>query len=463
MKRILVLAVVILLGGLLVTASWWAPRVHELARIGTGYGAKQMCSAVFVSGRDPEAIRATDLADLPGIVSTRVDHEAGRVTARAGWVRRAAKHRPGLGCTLESENFHAMSLPRGIDYRPHRFPQAAPDDPLRRALVPVIESALGEPQARHRERGTRAVVVLHRGRIVGERYAPGFDAGMPLPGWSIAKSATNALAGVLVEYGTVNLDDPVPGWEENEESEDYRSAVTLRHLLQMTSGLDVGEDYTDFFSDPVRMLFSLTDTADFARRQGVAHEPGTHWAYTSATTNLLMWALRQRIDDETAWAGFPRQALFAPLGMKSAVMEPDPAGTFVGSSFMFATARDWARLGQLYLQDGVWNGERILPEGWVDFSRAPAPQAPKGRYGAHFWTNHGDPENGERPWPALPADAYAGSGFQGQEVVIVPSRELVVVRLGLSRPGAWDREWFSGAIIDVIDEVDPIDQALVNP
>ncbi|SEO45540.1 serine hydrolase domain-containing protein [Aquisalimonas asiatica] len=442
--------VLLLLGLLALSVLWWGPIARDFAAAGTGYGAKQLCSGVFVSGRDPLQVLDKDLGDLPAVISAHANPETGTVTASLGPLTRKAYYRDGLGCTLAAGGTAPSPMPvtaTDDGDTPATLPAVDHNAPRRLALGPMVEAAFSEP-LRDQQRGTRALVIVHQGQIVAERYAPGFDADMPLPGWSMAKSVTNALTGILVRDGYISLDDTLPEWRD---ADDGRASITVRHLLQMTSGLAFEEDYADPLGDPIRMLFNEPDAAAFVRSKGLDAEPGMEWEYTSGTTNLLMAVLRGAIDDDTAWAGFPREALFQPLGMDSAVLEPDASGTFVGSSFMLATARDWARFGQLYLQDGKWNGERLLPEDWVAFTREPAPDADKGGYGAHFWLNRGDPDTGERPWPELPADTYAASGYQGQEVVIVPSADLVVVRLGLSRPReAWDREWFVSGVLDLL-------------
>lgn len=189
------------------------------------------------------------------------------------------------------------------------------------------------------------------------------------------------------------------------------------------------------------MLFASPDAASFAASKPLACAPDECWSYSSGTSNLVARIVRRAVEEAGEDVpGFPRRELFDPLGVTSAVIETDASGTWVGSSFSLATARDWARLGQLYLQDGVWKGRRILPEGWVDYSVTPTPKAPDGIYGAHFWLNAGAPgDASSRPWPDLPSDLYRMSGYQGQSVVVVPSREAVIVRLGLSQdPSTWN-------------------------
>jgi CubicO group peptidase (beta-lactamase class C family) len=307
------------------------------------------------------------------------------------------------------------------------------------ALDAAVEEAFAEPGAVPSRR-TRAIVVVHDGSIVAERYATGYGPDAALPGWSMTKSTVNALVGVLVREGKLQLDSPlsVPEWSA---PDDPRRTITLRHLLQMASGLDFTESYGNPLGDVLWMLFGTGDAAGFAARKPIVTAPGKGWAYSSGTTNIVARALRQAVGGgEADYLAFPRRALFEPLGMASAVIEPDASGTFVGSSFMFASARDWARFGLLYLQDGVRDGNRILPEGWVAFSTTPAPSAPGGVYGAHFWLRLSTlyARSGNE---GLPRDAYHAVGHEGQLLTIIPSRRLVVVRLGLSvGRGVWDHK-----------------------
>jgi CubicO group peptidase (beta-lactamase class C family) len=272
------------------------------------------------------------------------------------------------------------------------------------------------------------------GHIVAERYAPGFDATMPLIGWSMTKMATNALVGIAVQNGKLALADKelLPEWRGNR-----RRDITLDQLLRMTSGLSFNEDYEDHSSDVIQMLFVKGDKAGLAASKPLQYSPGSHWSYSSGTSNIIARVLRQRFAEERDYLRFPREQLFQPLGMRSVVLEPDESGTFVGSAFMYASARDWARLGLLYLHDGVWHGRRLLPEGWVSYSLMPTRGAPDARYGAHIWLKL--PQSPGLGEPAMPKDAYYMLGHDQQIVAVVPSRDLVIVRLGLTREGsAWD-------------------------
>jgi CubicO group peptidase (beta-lactamase class C family) len=302
-------------------------------------------------------------------------------------------------------------------------------------LTRALRDAFSEPEPT-RPRRTRAVVVVRGGRIVAERYAPGFGPQTPLLGWSMTKSLTNALCGILVRQGKLDVSAPapVPEWSQ---AGDARRAITVDLLLRQSSGLRWNEVYetSPFDSSVIAMLYGRghRDMAAFAASQPLAHPLGSVWSYSSGTTLILSRILRALIGSDSDYHSFPRRELFDPIGMKSALIEADAAGTFVGSSYSYATARDWARFGLLYLRDGTWEGVRILPAGWVDYTRTPAPAAPHGEYGAHFWLNAGVEERGvPSPDARAPADLFYASGHDGQVVAIVPSRDLVIVRIGLT-------------------------------
>ena len=440
-----------------------------MIHVGNGYVAKTVCSGIFVSGRPGHAIRDGEIyANDPGILrlaSTEVDRGQRIVRTRMlGVGERVAVYRGRLGCTLAEgvapQELHRRGLPEAVAAAPSRLSSepigasqagatasAARVD--RAALDAALDEALAEPGPVDTKR-TRAVVVALDGEIIAERYAPKYGPDVPLAGWSMTKSAVNALVGVLVREGKLSLDATldVPEWRA---PGDGRAAITMRHLLQMTSGLAFAEDYRNPLGDALWMLFGTGDAAHFAASKALVAPPGQRWSYSSGTTNIVARVLRRAAGgNEADYLAFPRRALFEPLGLASAVIEPDAAGTFVGSSFMFASARDWVRLGQLYLQDGVWDGVRILPEGWVAFSRSPAPAAPGGVYGAHFWLRLPRlyAPSGEA---GLPEDAYHAVGHEGQILTIVPSRGLVVVRLGLSLGhGTWDHAAFLRRVLQAI-------------
>jgi CubicO group peptidase (beta-lactamase class C family) len=430
----------------------WSVRVM-LPRA-TGYAAKIACSAAYVSGRSIAVIREEELASV-GFV--RVEFDEGHETVEAsvlGLAEQRAVRRGLAGCTLARGELGPVGVVvHESSARPEPWPlgdgvdsRADPEGLDRATLDAIVEEAFAEPDPaalRH----TRAVLVAWNGRLLAERYAEGIEPGMPLPGWSMAKSVINALVGILVGRGELDLDAPAPIPEWRESGDDPRAAITLSQLLRMSSGLAAEERYGPFGKGS-DMLFVDESCAELAIAQPLIAEPGTRYQYSSGTTNIVARIIRDRFADADAQLRFFHEALFEPLGIRSATLELDPTGTFVGSSFALMTARDWARLGQLYLDDGVWQGRRILPEGWVEYSRTPTPAALRGEYGAHFQTNAGGEE---RRLPSVPNDAFEMVGYEGQSVLIVPSRRAVIVRLGLTRsPAKWDTDAFASQVLAVL-------------
>jgi CubicO group peptidase (beta-lactamase class C family) len=421
----------------------------RVAGILVAYKAKQLCSGVFVGGRDAGAVITeleVDDLELLRYIGSSVDPARKSASATAfGLITREAIYRGPAGCGLVFGGpAPAVSTP---------FPASAAADAIEYAsserLAAVLDRAFAEPDQARPQR-TRAVVVVQSGRVVGERYAAGIDRDTPLIGWSMTKSVMNALAGILVRQGRLFLDNPVP-IREWQAPDDSRRGITFDHLLRMSSGLRFDEEMTTPLTDVVYMLLAVPDMAAYAAGKPLDAAPGTSWQYSSGTTVILARAIRNVIADDREYHAFPRRALFDRLGMSSAVLETDAAGTFAGSSLMYATARDWARLGMLYLQDGVWNGERILPEGWVDYTRTPAPADASRRYGAHFWLDV--PDGYRRTGATLPRDAFHAAGHQGQFVTVVPSRDAVVVRLGGTRHrDAWDQTAFVHDVLAALED-----------
>ncbi len=312
--------------------------------------------------------------------------------------------------------------PVSVPWPTREWPTAEFDARVDAVSVRAAAEAAFAPGSRHGE--TLALVVVHGGRLVFERYADGKGAGDTFPSWSMAKSMLHAVVGMLVGAGRLDLQAPaaVAAWRG---FGDARAAITLEHLLRMVDGLDFVELYEPTTrSDVVDMIFGAgkADVAGYATARPLLHPPGTYWSYSSGTSNVVA-----RIAGDVVGGGadamraFLHERLFDPIGMRSATPRFDAAGTFIGSSYVFATAQDFARFGLLYLRDGIWDGARLLPRGWVDHARRETP-ASIGRYGAHWWL-------------ALDGSGiFTANGFQGQHIVVDPARDLVVVRLGVSTP-----------------------------
>lgn len=450
-RRLIVLAGLGLAAAL--AAGGW--RGLGIVEVGVAYKAKAVCSGVFVSERGPaDVLLDLHIDDLAALEHVRVtmDTLRGSVTASAvGLIRRTAVYDEGFGCTLVFDD----RLPPRIPLPGSAAGSSGPDLPRSAepspAVQAVIERAFGEPALRQRR--TRAVVVIQDGRIVGEQYAAGMGPRTPLIGWSMTKSVMNALAGVVVGRGDLTLDAPVP-IDEWREPRDARASITLDHLLRMSSGLRFDEGMESPRADVTRMLFDAGDASALAIRQPLVAEPGTLWHYSSGTSNIIARAIRNALRDDADYLTLPRRALFDRIGMAGAVLETDATGTFLGSSNLYATAHDWSRFGLLYLNDGMHGDERILPEGWVEYSVTPAPADSTGRYGAHFWLEV--PEEYCTTGDDLPDDAFHAAGHEAQFVTIVPSRDLVIVRLGRTRyPEAWDHCAFARDVLAALDT--PVD------
>lgn len=410
--------------------------VRHDAYIGAGVEAKTVCSGVFVSGRNVnDVINGDVLTTDPrlGRIQVFVDRRNRCITTQVLPLRpiiRRACFVEGLGCTLDAaQRFPSPDV--DVVPRPDELGPLLPDAGVLGVSVARLAEAV--TYAKRRDLNTRGLVVVYRGKVIAEHYAREFGPEVPQLGWSMAKSVTHALVGVAVSDGLVGLDEAnlVP---EVWGPRDARAAITMRQLLAMTSGLSFPERYDDTYSSVVQMLFVAQDMGKYAAQHALSFRPGTRWAYSSGSINIAARVLMNRLGASPTHA-FAKARLFAPLGMKGATFEIDGSGTPVGSSYVYATPRDWARFGQLYLNDGVASGERVLPEGWAKLGGTANGLSPKGEYGSGFWTNGpAGVAPAQRPWPSLPADAYAANGHDGQYVLIVPSKDLVVVRLGLTRP-----------------------------
>jgi CubicO group peptidase (beta-lactamase class C family) len=421
---------------LLVLTVWIRP--PELIRIGANYTAKIVCSNVFLAGRDAQEVLKVDV-QAPGhplLKLMRVSVDRSRGVVRAGLFgfigAGLAQVRPEVGCAAlpdgkldASAVVQASSVGRPSAVAATAGPgglwpegEGVQSDPALQRLI--ADDALAGP-------GMRAIVVIHGGRIVAERYADGFSAATPQLGWSMTKTVTAGLIALLVKDGRLALTGPA-GWPGH----DGRDKITIANLMSMSSGLRFNEGY-GAVSDVTRMLYLEPDMADFAHKQPLQHPVGDVWSYSSGAAVILSRLIQDAVGADAA--SMARRRLFDPLGMTSAIIETDEHGTMVGSSYMYATPRDWARYGELLAQDGMWRGQEVLPRGYVAMMSAPVP-ASGGEYGQGLvwrWASHGTTP-GENPDAryGIPADTFWMTGHDGQYVAIVPSRALVVVRMGLT-------------------------------
>jgi CubicO group peptidase (beta-lactamase class C family) len=329
---------------------------------------------------------------------------------------------PGKLVAMAADLPPLPAQPAATPWPTHAWPEGRLElGPAAPRFHELVEAAFAQPTDRLGE--AHAALAIQHGRLVFERYAPGFDAASTHHSWSMAKSMTHALVGIAVHDGLIDIHAPadVPEW-----AGDSRRAITLDQLLRMSSGLSFVEDYVPgHVSDVREMLFASGkgDVAGYAAALPLEHEPGSFFSYSSGTTNIVSRVLGRALGKSgDALHAFMTERLFAPLGMTSPIPKFDEAGTFIGSSFCFCTARDFARFGLLYLRDGVWEGRRILPEGWVDYARTPTYQQPgatDARYGAHWWLDFGGP------------GSFSANGYDGQFIVLLPEQDVILVRHGV--------------------------------
>ena len=419
---------------------------------------------MFVGGRNEADVKKEELGDFPfSLGRFEVNPKDSSVSGTVlGLAKRKAIYRPGLGCTLVNEfsesvirqQVHMFSAKPADNQDTIPWPNGdlvsdtIPSGLNFNALNKAVDGAFKETDSTKKAR-TRAVVVLFKGQLVAEKYAPGFDRHSSMHGWSMAKSITAALVGILIKENKLRLLEPAP--VEEWKAGDPRHAITLQQLLQQTSGLDFREDYTGY-SEVTNMLFNKGDMAGYTAGLSLKNSPGSTFNYSSGNSNILSRIIRQTVGEKEYYS-FPSDKLFHKIGMRSILLEPDAAGTFVGSSYVFATARDYARFGLLYYNNGKWKGEQLLPEGWVQETiKYPAANKTK-NYGYQFWLKGFDKHHPEKQnFPDAPADLFYADGYAYQDIYIIPSKNLVVVRLGLTLDHSFDENGFLKSIFAAIEK-----------
>lgn len=425
--------------------------LNTLAPIITGYAAKNLASGIFVAGRTQESMESEDLHfSFIKYNKNKVDYEKKEVTSRFLFWKSKAIYIEGFGCTLvrdfteeeiKSHTYTRVPLPDVDtdtvfwpmgDKITDTIPLGIDMQKLEEALDIAFADAL--PM-----KGTFAVAVAYKNQLVAERYRDDLSSENLFLSWSMAKSYINTFVGILVKQGKIDINQPL---DIAEWKQDGRSEITLKNLLQMNSGLEWNEDYGNN-SDVNKMLFKNGDMARFAMSKSLESNPGSVWYYSSGTTNIVGDIIRRTIGNDSAYYAFPREQFFNKTGMRSVIFETDASGSFVGSSYLYASMRDYVRYGLLYLNDGYWQGEQLLPEGWVEFTVTPA-NGSDGEYGAFFWLNQSN------VYPDVPADTYSCRGHDGQFIFIIPSRDLVVVRTGFSQKGVFNPNIFLRNILESI-------------
>jgi len=438
------LVLMIALGYLIYT---YYPRLGIL----TGYAAKRVCSCTFIAERSLESIESEQLATNPlfALATNTVDRTKKSATSSVlGMQSKTAEYRGKLGCVLvQGEDDYGIRMPDladdelQTDTLPYPYGSKAELTQTVDADHNKIQAAADRmfgPKGEVTDLKTLSLLVLHKDSLIYERYAQGYDKDTEILGWSMTKSFMNSWVGMMIKDGRLKLDNDqlFPEWKS-----DDRSKITLNDLLHMSTGLEWEENYATV-SPATKMLFNSEKNGHVALMQPLEHEVGKVWEYSSGTSNIISLYLRNQYDNHDDYLRYIHERLFIPLGMSDTVLETDESGTYIGSSYTYTTTRDWARYGTLYLRDGVWKGQRILPEGWVDYSRDVEP-ASNGSYGAHFWTN----ENGAQLTDA-PHDMFSCNGFEGQRVFIIPSHDLVIVRMGLN-----SRVDFNSLVRDIVAAV----------
>ena len=417
----------------------------------SGYSSKYLASSVFIANHTQEYIETHD-NKIPNIEwASNVLNFPMRVASASvfGLQKREAIYREGLGAILlpkgkKASDLDAFLIPNRTKTHtslPYPYGHLAPKDSVLpevnyEQVSAALDLVFSEPDVQK----TRTALILYKGQLLGERYIEGFGPETPILGWSMTKSVIATLYGILEHKGLLRVTDQlaIPEW-----ATDKRSNIRINDLLRMQSGLAFEEDYS-VISDVTEMLFASEDMGQIAIERPAIANPGDIWSYSSGTTNILSKYLKHFSEDHQDYLDFPYRALIDKIGMSSMIMETDMSQIYVGSSYAWASTRDWAKFGQLYANNGMWNSERLFSENWVSYITTET-KASKGEYGAHFWLNK------DGGLADVPTDMYSANGHDGQHVYVIPSKDLVIVRTGLGENPDYRANDFIAAVIKAIE------------
>ncbi len=417
----------------------------------SGFSAKSVASGHFLDNRSIDLIEKTDNdIDLIDLAKNQINDAEKFATASVyGLKERKAIYREGLGATLINDDFD-VSKPYDVPKRMVlnnnlEFPYGNLEpkdtvfsnvdyDKLNKAVSNAFDTN------NQKIKRSRSVLVIYKDKIIAEKYDKGFNKNSRILGWSMTKSITATYFGILQKQGKIDISKPAPiaDWKN-----DLRKNITINNLLQMNSGLEWEEDYGKI-SDATKMLFQAEDVTKCQIDKQFVGKPNQSWNYSSGTSNLLSGIIRSQFKTHQEYIDFWYSSLIDKIGMNSMVVEQDMSGNFIGSSYSWATTRDWSKFGLLYLHKGNWNGEQIFDESWAKYVSTPTNGA-NGIYGAHFWLNFSS------RYPDAPKDIYSCNGFQGQVVFIIPSHDMVIVRMGLKEEK--DGFDFNGLLKGVLESV----------
>ena len=433
-RKIIALLIIVLL----VVATWFIwPRLPII----TAFAAKGMCSSVFLAHKNPERVKAEDLSFFPiSLANSVVDFEEQSVTSTVfGLAKRKAVFRDGLGAVIVLDKSEAGLQQSGIKLPDPGFLQDTipwpkgdlvsdemPAGVNYQRLNELIDTCFDAPGSEPFKK-TLGVAVIYNNQLIAEKYLGGYDYKTMFHGWSMTKSITGALAGIIAQDGKLDPGEPA-GFKEWENDE--RKNITVKNIIQMTSGLYWFENYFTI-SDATIMLMQKDDMLASVLDNELEYQPGIHWNYSSGDANLLSGILRERIDNDIDYHNFIYTRLLFPLGMLHTKVETDASGLFVASSYSYGSTRDWARFGMLFLNNGIFAGDTILTTEWVDFLKTPT-EASGGKYAGTFWYEESDPN---QQLVDVTDDVFFADGFLGQRIYIVPAKKLVVVRMGYGLGG----------------------------